>query len=50
VGRYLFLQRIGNRGIRLGTLFERAAARHPANVVLLDTTWTPRRNWGAARP
>ncbi|HYS39310.1 MAG TPA: AMP-binding protein [Pseudonocardiaceae bacterium] len=32
----MFLQRIGNRGIRLGTLFERAAARHPANVVLLD--------------
>lgn len=32
----MFLQRIGNRGIRLGTLFERAAARHPANVLILD--------------
>ncbi|MEV8551685.1 class I adenylate-forming enzyme family protein [Streptomyces glaucescens] len=32
----MFLQRIGNQGIRLGTLFERAAARHPANIVVLD--------------
>ncbi|ARP72891.1 long-chain acyl-CoA synthetase [Streptomyces pluripotens] len=32
----MLLQRVGNRGIRLGTLFERAAARHPANVVVLD--------------
>ncbi|MFF3317961.1 class I adenylate-forming enzyme family protein [Streptomyces sp. NPDC003035] len=32
----MLLQRIGNRGIRLGTLFERAASRHPANVVILD--------------
>lgn len=32
----MLLQRVGNRGIRLGTLFERAAARHPANVVILD--------------
>ncbi|MEU5404121.1 class I adenylate-forming enzyme family protein [Streptomyces sp. NPDC005963] len=32
----MLLQRIGNRGIRLGTLFERAAARHPANVLILD--------------
>ncbi|HEX4702908.1 MAG TPA: AMP-binding protein [Pseudonocardiaceae bacterium] len=32
----MFLQRVGNRGIRLGTLFDRAAARHPANVVILD--------------
>jgi acyl-coenzyme A synthetase/AMP-(fatty) acid ligase len=32
----VLLQRIGNRGIRLGTLFERAAARHPANVLILD--------------
>jgi acyl-coenzyme A synthetase/AMP-(fatty) acid ligase len=32
----VFLQRIANRGIRLGTLFERAAARHPANVLVLD--------------
>ncbi|MEV8511606.1 class I adenylate-forming enzyme family protein [Dactylosporangium sp. NPDC051484] len=32
----MFLQRIGNRGIRLGTLFERAAARHPDNPVILD--------------
>ncbi|GAA2642511.1 AMP-binding protein [Dactylosporangium fulvum] len=32
----MFLQRIGNRGIRLGTLFERAAHRHPDNVVVLD--------------
>ncbi|MFI9416661.1 class I adenylate-forming enzyme family protein [Streptomyces werraensis] len=32
----MFLQRIGNKGIRLGTLFDRAAARHPANSVILD--------------
>ncbi len=32
----MFLQRIGNRGIRLGRMFERAAARHPDNVVTLD--------------
>ncbi|MGF1431136.1 class I adenylate-forming enzyme family protein [Kitasatospora sp. LaBMicrA B282] len=32
----MFLQRIGNRGIRLGTLFERAAARHGSNVLILD--------------
>ncbi|NLU73976.1 acyl-CoA synthetase [Streptomyces sp. HNM0575] len=32
----MLLQRLGNRGIRLGTLFDRAAARHPANVVVLD--------------
>ncbi|MEU3567976.1 AMP-binding protein [Kitasatospora sp. NPDC036755] len=32
----MLLQRMGNRGIRLGTLFDRAAARHPANVVILD--------------
>ncbi|WP_405913308.1 AMP-binding protein [Streptomyces sp. NBC_00963] len=32
----MLLQRVGNRGIRLGTLFDRAAARHPANVVALD--------------
>lgn len=32
----MFLQRIGNRGIRLGRLFERAAARHPTNVLILD--------------
>ncbi|MEU1624288.1 AMP-binding protein [Streptomyces sp. NPDC020096] len=32
----MFLQRIGNKGIRLGTLFERAAARHPASLVILD--------------
>ncbi|WP_369263554.1 class I adenylate-forming enzyme family protein [Streptomyces sp. R35] len=32
----MLLQRIGNRGIRLGTLFERAAARHPANILILD--------------
>ncbi|WP_019854414.1 class I adenylate-forming enzyme family protein [Actinopolyspora mortivallis] len=32
----MLLQRIGNRGIELGTLFERAAARHPANTVVLD--------------
>ncbi|MFE3827918.1 class I adenylate-forming enzyme family protein [Streptomyces sp. NPDC059092] len=32
----MLLQRIGNRGIRLGTLFERAASRHPANVLVLD--------------
>lgn len=34
----MFLQRIRNRGIRLGTLFDRAAARYPANPVLLDHT------------
>lgn len=32
----MLLQRLGNRGIRLGTLFDRAAARHPANVLFLD--------------
>ncbi|WP_031027764.1 class I adenylate-forming enzyme family protein [Streptomyces albus] len=32
----MLLQRVGNRGIRLGTLFDRAAARHPGNVVVLD--------------
>ncbi len=32
----MFLQRIGNRGIGLGRIFERAAAKHPANVVVLD--------------
>ncbi len=32
----MFLQRIGNQGIRLGTLFERAAARHGSNVLILD--------------
>ncbi|MGA5817804.1 class I adenylate-forming enzyme family protein [Kitasatospora sp. NPDC094028] len=32
----MFLQRVGNRGIRLGTVFDRAAARHPANPVYLD--------------
>ncbi|MEU5259218.1 AMP-binding protein [Amycolatopsis sp. NPDC021455] len=32
----MILQRIGNKGIRLGTLFDRAAARHPANPVILD--------------
>jgi acyl-coenzyme A synthetase/AMP-(fatty) acid ligase len=32
----MFLQRIGNRGIQLGTLLERAASRHPTNVVAFD--------------
>lgn len=32
----MLLQRIGNRGIRLGTLFDRAAARYPANLLVLD--------------
>ena len=32
----MLLQRIGNRGIKLGTLFERAAAAHPSNVLILD--------------
>jgi acyl-coenzyme A synthetase/AMP-(fatty) acid ligase len=32
----MFLQRVGNRGIRLGSLFERAAAKHPTNVLILD--------------
>jgi acyl-coenzyme A synthetase/AMP-(fatty) acid ligase len=34
----VFLQRMRNRGIRLGTLFDRAAARHPGNPVILDHT------------
>ncbi|MFC5718620.1 class I adenylate-forming enzyme family protein [Streptomyces gamaensis] len=32
----MLLQRIGNQGIRLGTLFERAAARHGTNILVLD--------------
>ncbi|MET8682023.1 AMP-binding protein [Streptomyces sp. NPDC004647] len=32
----MLLQRIGNKGIRLGTLFDRAAARNPASPVILD--------------
>jgi acyl-coenzyme A synthetase/AMP-(fatty) acid ligase len=32
----VLLQRLGNRGIRLGTLFERAAARHPGSTLVLD--------------
>ncbi|MFE5326387.1 class I adenylate-forming enzyme family protein [Embleya sp. NPDC056575] len=32
----MLLQRIGNRGIRLGTLFDRAAAKYPSNVLMLD--------------
>jgi acyl-coenzyme A synthetase/AMP-(fatty) acid ligase len=32
----MILQRIGNKGIGLGTLFDRAAARHPASPVVLD--------------
>jgi acyl-coenzyme A synthetase/AMP-(fatty) acid ligase len=32
----MLLQRIANRGIALGTLFERAAARHPGNEIILD--------------
>lgn len=32
----MLLQRVGNRGIQLGRLFERAAARHPSNVLILD--------------
>ncbi|MFG2819394.1 AMP-binding protein [Kitasatospora sp. NPDC048365] len=32
----MLLQRIANRGIRLGTLFERAAVKQGANVVILD--------------
>ncbi|MER5771767.1 class I adenylate-forming enzyme family protein [Streptomyces sp. NPDC001985] len=32
----MFLQRIGNKGIRLGTLFDRAAELHPASPVTLD--------------
>ena len=32
----MFLQRIGNWGIRLGRMLERAAARHPTNTVVLD--------------
>lgn len=32
----MLLQRIANRGIRLGTLFDRASKRHPASPVVLD--------------
>ncbi|ALG09311.1 AMP-binding protein [Kibdelosporangium phytohabitans] len=32
----MLVQRIANKGIRLGTLLERAAARHPATLVVLD--------------
>ncbi len=32
----MFLQRIANRGIRLGTVLDRAAARNPANIIILD--------------
>ncbi|MDO0925224.1 class I adenylate-forming enzyme family protein [Streptomyces sp. TG1A-8] len=32
----MLLQRIGNQGIQLGRLFERAAARHGSNVLILD--------------
>jgi acyl-coenzyme A synthetase/AMP-(fatty) acid ligase len=32
----MLLQRLGNRGIDLGTLFDRAARRDPMNVVVLD--------------
>jgi acyl-coenzyme A synthetase/AMP-(fatty) acid ligase len=32
----MLLQRIANQGIRLGTLFERAARTHGANTVILD--------------
>ncbi|MEU0492351.1 class I adenylate-forming enzyme family protein [Nocardiopsis sp. NPDC006139] len=32
----MFLQRIANQGIRLGSLFDRAAARHPASPLILD--------------
>ncbi|BFO19240.1 hypothetical protein SHKM778_56280 [Streptomyces sp. KM77-8] len=32
----MFLQRVANKGIQLGTVFDRAAARHPASPVYLD--------------
>ncbi|MEU3832954.1 class I adenylate-forming enzyme family protein [Streptomyces microflavus] len=32
----MLLQRVGNKGIHLGTLFDRAAAKHPASPVVLD--------------
>ncbi|WP_028934515.1 class I adenylate-forming enzyme family protein [Pseudonocardia spinosispora] len=32
----MILQRIGNRGIQLGSLFDKAASRYPAGVVVLD--------------
>lgn len=32
----MFLQRMRNRGNRMGLLLDRAAARHPENVVILD--------------
>ncbi|GAA3034010.1 class I adenylate-forming enzyme family protein [Actinokineospora globicatena] len=34
----MLLQRIANRGIRLGTLFDRAARRHPGSPVITDHT------------
>jgi acyl-coenzyme A synthetase/AMP-(fatty) acid ligase len=32
----VLLQRIGNQGVQLGRLFERAAARHGSNLLVLD--------------
>lgn len=32
----MFLQRFNNKGIRLGTLLERAASRHPHTMLVLD--------------
>lgn len=32
----MLLQRIANKGIRLGTLFDRASKRHPAGPIILD--------------
>lgn len=32
----MILQRIGNRGINLGTFFDRAAAAHPSNTIAFD--------------
>lgn len=32
----MFLQRIANHGLQLGTMFDRAARRYPANVLILD--------------
>lgn len=32
----MLLQRVANQGIRLGTVFDRALARHPANLLILD--------------
>ncbi|MER5948051.1 class I adenylate-forming enzyme family protein [Streptomyces sp. NPDC001904] len=32
----MFLQRVANKGLNPGTIFEQAAARHPGNLLILD--------------